>query len=635
MTQFHNLDLEYIKNDIKEFIKKNSTILEDYNYEGSAISNMINVLAYVTQYNMFYLNSITNELFMSSAQLNNSVHRLANMLNYIPKRNVAPSCDVVLTNNSSDSQYLYYGSEFVSDSIDMTYIGDVITIPSGASVTVSLYQGTLVTQNWISDGTPFQSYMLTDKETVDNRFISVGVGNSTSVSYDWININTQNPIVGGKYYYIDYLDAMYVKFDNGVLYQIPVANETVSVRYLKTEGDSFGNTVMVDADVSSENGNITGKCITNFTNGENAETLEEIKSRAILNYTTQNRAVTQSDYNIFFEKYPGYSDFQDSFIFGGENVFIDVNGNQIEYVAGGSWQDVGYVYLAALRKSNDIYDFGYLTDADKETIENYFLPYKVITIFLKFVDPVIVYFNPQFRIKAKSMVDFDTTGFKKIVDDHLTDTYTGMNLTLSKSNIIKFIDSIQTVNYSDMEYDVFAKVSKNSSTYTIVPLGTELQTISGYFCDIGTISEKIEVGFTIKNGVNEAKVIDTNGHEYNGSAKLSLAPVGSSTFAVGQTVQLLDREGTLIASPVISAYNKMYITTMSEASTLYVYNSSATVSIGTVNTETGFIKINNYVSTLLDEMDTFGFNFELADDISYSASREVFVCPELSTIEYL
>jgi len=96
MADYYNLDLEFIKNDIKNYIANNSTLLEDYNYEGSAISNMINVLAYVTQYNMYYLNSVTKELFLSSAKLSSNIHRLANMLNYVPKRNVSPSCDVLL-----------------------------------------------------------------------------------------------------------------------------------------------------------------------------------------------------------------------------------------------------------------------------------------------------------------------------------------------------------------------------------------------------------------------------------------------------------------------------------------------------------------------------------------------------------
>ena len=636
MTDFYNLDLEYIKNDIKNFIRTNSTLLEDYNYEGSAISNMINVLAYVTQYNMFYLNSITNELFISSAQLNNSVHRLANMLNYIPKRNVSPTCDVLITNiNTLDNQYIYFGTEFYTNDITMTYLGDVLTIPPSSSVTVSLRQGELVTTNWVSDGTPFQTYRLTDKEKVDNTYLYVGVGDTVTMAFDWININTQNPIVGGKYYYIDYLDNMYIKFDNGVLYQMPKANQIVGVRYLKTEGNIYANTVLIGEQVSTDNADLTGTCVTNFNNGENAETLEEIKSRAILNYTTQNRAVTESDYNVFFEKYPGYADFKDVYIFGGQEVFIDVNGLEIEYVGGASWQDVGYVYVAALKDSDDIYNFEYLTNEEKVAIENYFIPYKVITIFLKFIDPVLVYFNPKFRIKMKTLVDIDTTAFKENVDQYLADNYTGMNKTLSKSNVIKFIDSIPTVNYSDLEYDMFAKVNKETATYTIIPLNTKIEDVNSYFFNLGTVSEKVEVGYVLKNGVNEARVIDTNIHQETELALLSVSLLNTSTFSLSDSVDIYNREGILVTTATLSDLNHLYIDTVSTVSDLFVSTTLSTVTIGYINCDNGFIKIDNYVDTMLDNMNTFGFNFIQQDDISYTANREIFICPELSTITYI
>lgn len=635
MTQFHNLDLEFLKNDIKNYIKNNSTLLEDYNYEGSAISNMINVLAYVTQYNLFYLNSVTNELFINSAQLSNSVHRLANMLNYIPKRNVSPSCSVVFSNNTTQNQYLQYGTEFLCEGITLTYVGNVISIAPNESVAVSLYEGRLVVNNWLSDGTPFQSYKLSDKEKVDNRYLDVGVGNGTNSSFDWININNQNPIVGGKYYYIDYLDYMYIKFDNGVLYQIPKANDIISVRYLKTEGNLYANTVVLGSTVTSEEFTLVGTCASNFTNGENAETLDEIKSRAVLNYTTQNRAITQSDYNVFLQKYPGYNNFEDSFIFGGENVYIDVNGNEIEYVAGSSWQDVGYVYVSALKSSDDIYNFGYLTEDDKTSIENFFIPYKVITIFFKFVDPVIVYFSPRFRIKTKSMVEIDVTNFKQEIDDYLTDTYRGMNLSLNKSNIIKYVDSMPTVNYSDLDYDFHCKVNKQNSTYTVIPLNTQLQDVYCHYFDLGTISEQVTVGCVIKNGENEGRILDTNNHTNGTKAVVSVSLIDSSTFSLNDGVELLDSEGTLLATATISDLNFLHIDSVSSTSDLFVTTATVTATIGYVNCNNGFIKIDNYTDTLLNEMETFALEFVQSDDISFTANREVFICPEPSSITYL
>lgn len=635
MADFYNLDLEYIKDDIKGYIRDNSEVLKDYNYEGSAISNMINVLAYVTQYNMFYLNSVTKELFLSSAQLANSVYRLANMLNYIPKRNVSASCDVLITNNSTENKYLYFGSEFSANDITMTYMGDLVTILPNSSVTVSLNQGEIVTQNWISDGTPFQTYRLNFKEQVDDTYISVGVGNSTKMNYDWVNINKENPIIGGKYFYIDYLDQMFIKFDNGLLYQMPNANQIVGVRYLKTDGNLYSDTIMTGSEASTPDVSLTAVCVSDFSDGANDESLDEIKSRAILNYTTQNRTITESDYNIFFTRYPGYSEFKDALIFGGDKVYIDVNGNEIEYVAGNSWQDVGYVYVVALKDSDDIYNFTYLSSADRTSIENFFAPYKVITLFFKFVDPILVYFNPKFRIKMKSMVELDSSAFKGEVDGYLYDTYTGMDLTLSKSNIIKYIDSLPNVNYSALEYDFFAKCYKGSETYTVIPLGSELNDVFGHYFDCGTVSEKVEVGFTIKSGVNEARIIDVNNHEEETLGYFSVDLLDSSTFADSTTIGIYNREDSLLTTCTLSEISRLYIDSISSTASLLLSTTSSTATIGTVNCDTGFIVIDDYGTTILNDMKTFTFNFTLEDDISFTAKREVFLCPEPSTITYL
>ena len=637
MADFYNLDLEFLKNDIKNYIATNSTLLEDYNYEGSAISNMINVLAYVTQYNMFYLNTVSKELFLSSSQIDTNVHRLANMLNYIPKRNVSPSCQLVLTNNSENNdRYLNFGETFLLGEVTTTYMGEVMTIPPKESVTVSVYEGELINQQWVSDGTPYQKYKLIDKEKVDNRFVYVGVGSDqTYVNFDWININLQNPIIGGKYYYIDYLDGMFIKFDNGSLYQTPKAGEAVTVRYLKTQGDIFGNTVLVGLIPEVDILDVTGICLTNLGNGENAESLDEIKSRAILNYTTQNRAITENDYDNLFFRYSGYSEFQDFVFFGGEKVYIDIDGLETEYAEGTSWKDVGYVYFSGLKKSDDPYKYGYLTSQDKQLIENFYDPYKIITVFLKFVDPVVIYFNPTFRIKLNTAVNFDSLAFKDTIDNYLTNNYTGMNLTVSKSNIIKYIDSISVVKYSDLDFTTFAKVNKDSSTYSIINLGVKLEDIESHFFGFGTISENVEVGYVIKNEENEAKIIDTNNHEAENVGLFSVDILGSSTFSDGSTVDILNIDGDIIYTGTLSDINRMYINTTSTMSDIFVYNGTSTVTVGYVNCDTGFMKIDNYVDTMLEDMNTFGFNFTLEDDISFTTTREVFVCPESSNITYL
>jgi hypothetical protein len=84
--QITDLDFNNIKTNLKKFLQSQDT-LRDYNYEGSALSTLIDLLAYNTQYNAYYLNMIANEMFLDSALQRSSVVSHAKLLNYVPKFN--------------------------------------------------------------------------------------------------------------------------------------------------------------------------------------------------------------------------------------------------------------------------------------------------------------------------------------------------------------------------------------------------------------------------------------------------------------------------------------------------------------------------------------------------------------------
>jgi hypothetical protein len=94
--QITDLDFDTIKNNLKTFLRSQNT-LQDYDYEGSALSTLLDVLAYNTQYNAYYLNMVGNEMFLDSAILRDSVVSQAKALNYTPKSVIAPSANVTIT----------------------------------------------------------------------------------------------------------------------------------------------------------------------------------------------------------------------------------------------------------------------------------------------------------------------------------------------------------------------------------------------------------------------------------------------------------------------------------------------------------------------------------------------------------
>mgnify|MGYP003339024720 CR=1 FL=1 len=137
--QVVGLDFNDIKTNLKTFLKSQDQI-KDYNYEGSAISTLLDVLSYNTQYNAYYLNMIANEMFMDSAIQRSSVISQAKLLNYTPKSATSPQAIINLTVNqvSTPTLTLPKYTNFMSESVDGVNYNFVTT----DSVTVGVSSNT-------------------------------------------------------------------------------------------------------------------------------------------------------------------------------------------------------------------------------------------------------------------------------------------------------------------------------------------------------------------------------------------------------------------------------------------------------------------------------------------------------------
>ncbi len=118
-TQLNNLDFTNIKTALREYMRA-QTDFTDYDFEGSTLSNLLDVLAYNTYYTAFNTNMVVNEMFLDSATLRDNVVSLAKNLGYTPKSITAPKAvvDLVLTftgGNTPSSVTLKAGSGFVSN----------------------------------------------------------------------------------------------------------------------------------------------------------------------------------------------------------------------------------------------------------------------------------------------------------------------------------------------------------------------------------------------------------------------------------------------------------------------------------------------------------------------------------------
>ena len=318
-----NLDFEQIKLQLKYFLK-NNTKFSDYNYEGSNINQLLDVLAYVTFLNSFQLNLGLNELNLETATLRDNVNSKAQELGYTPNNYNCAKISVFLTFDVPKS------AKFVEIPSGMICVGtnsetnlaykfnlpERIILPSKNGIiesVVELYEGTLIDNQYTYDIVENSRIILTNNN-IDLNTIRVTVNNISFYKYN--NLITD---VSNIFYTSILQDSnIEIEFGKNIFGNEPNIGDIVTVSYLTNNGES-GNEI--------NNLNFVGNCKYYFENnnigisisleniifyvngssagGTNTETLKNIKFSAIRHYAAQNRAVVASDYqSIIINNFP-------------------------------------------------------------------------------------------------------------------------------------------------------------------------------------------------------------------------------------------------------------------------------------------------------------------------------------------
>jgi len=403
-TQLSNLDFEDIKTSLKEYMRAQSDFT-DYDFEGSALSTIIDTLAYNTYYTAFNTNMVVNELFIDSATLRDNVVAIAKQLGYRPKSATSPtayiSFTVTYTNPTTDTELiLKKGTGFiasydnnvyqyiVNDDVKAQVINDVATFTN-----VEVREGTqLVNTFTVNTALKSQRFIL-DNIDIDTNTIRVKVfptGGSFSEPY-LVADNILGVDGTSKVFFLDEIeDQRYeILMGDGVLGKKLENNARIEVSYITTAGpESNGVRTFVFSGVLE---NPNGVSPTSFTTSITSTTAsaggEEIESTAKIKYTapkaygTQERAVTAQDYEaIVRQVYPATSDIV---IFGGEDQ------DPPEY---------GRVFIALKPK-----DASYLTSLTKNDIVEKLKKYVVASVEPKLIDPSILYVEMMSKIYYNSL----------------------------------------------------------------------------------------------------------------------------------------------------------------------------------------------------------------------------------------
>jgi hypothetical protein len=394
--QITDLDFDRIKENLKNFLKSQSEF-SDYDFEGSGLNVLLDILAYNTHYNAYYLNMIANEAFLDTATLRGSIVSHAKTLGYTSKSAVAPKALINLTvptnSNTYDTLTLTRGFSFKSeimDNVSYNYLllDDVTVEKTGNTfyfLNLPIYEGQLVSYNYVynKDTNPKGIFDLPDPNVdVSTLFVTVQVSTSNlsseiyTLATDIANIDSESLV----YFLQEGINEKYqIYFGNDTVGKGLLDGSVVNINYLVSSGPNSNkaNNFVVASPIQSYT-NYTVETVSKASGGALRESLPSIKQNAILQYSTQNRLVTTSDYESYLIK--NYPSLESVSVWGGEEEIPPV---------------FGKVFISIKPKDNY-----YITQFEKDRIANEIIkPKAMISVKTEIRDPEYLFLKVENRVK--------------------------------------------------------------------------------------------------------------------------------------------------------------------------------------------------------------------------------------------
>ena len=446
------LDFDQIKTNLVAHMKATDTTFNDYNFEGSAMSTIIDVLAYITHINSMNANFALNETFLDTSQLRASVVSHAKLLGYTP-RSISPSVAYVDMTMAKGTATPLFNHDGNNTPLPLTMLRgtkfsttiDGKTFPMFASDTttinyndtdgwkfsnIKIEQGTLATINYTYANNTFEAYVI-PATNVNTASIKVTVTDSGSTSAAKVYAKNTNMVTldgtSEAYFLEEGRDGFYeIKFGDNIIGRRPGNGNTITIEYatIPSGTDVNGATVFTMTDSLNGNTDETITLVTKATGGAARESKQAIKFNAPLAHISQNRAVTPDDYKTIIKN--EFADVEAVSVWGGEDNDVP---------------DYGKVYISIKPLSAET-----LTEAQKITIKtNILKPKNVVSITPVLVDPDYTYidlevffkFNPN---KATVTVSGLATSIRNTLVSYNNDTLKDFNGVYRDSNVGKLID---------------------------------------------------------------------------------------------------------------------------------------------------------------------------------------------------
>ena len=561
VTEF---DFDEVKDNLKVFLS-GQTEFTDYDFEGSGMNAMLDVLAYNTHYLGFNANMLANEMFLDSASLRSSVVSHAKTLGYIPNsaRAAVATVNVVLNTSSLTSATMAAGTVFKStvDGTDYQFVtSDSITASTvGSSIPfllVKIYEGTFVTTRYTVDSTDADQRFLVPNRRADTSTLKVVVQNSssdsTSTTFTQATDITQVTAASDVYFLQEVENGKFeVYFGDGVIGTALADGNIVILTYVVSNTtDANGASIFKSSGAIATVNDVSVEVVDVANGGSEPETITSIKYNAPLDYASQGRCVTTEDYKVYAKKL--YANAKSVQVFGGESGSFDTSLGVV------STAEYGKVFISIVATTGLN-----LTTSEKKQLVTDLGKFTVASITPVIVDPetIFIILNVTFKYDSSK-----TTSSASQIESEITNDLTSYNT----NTLEQFEGLFRHSKITRIVDDANSSILNNTTNVTL----------GKFFTPTTTAAASYNLYF------NNALYNPHSGHNASGGGILS----STGFFISGDTTNehFLDDNG----AGIVRLY---YI-----QSGINVYVDSTA---GTINYVTGAIAIDSIFITTVSDVD--------------------------------
>ena len=492
------LDFQGIKENLKTFLSQQDEF-RDYDFQGSGMNILLDVLAYNTHYLGYNANMLANEMYLDSASQRSSVVSLAKQVGYTPRSATSSKAtiDVTVNNASGSSITMSRGTKFTS-----TVDGTAYNFVNNADVSISpvdgvykfsnleVFEGTFLNFKYTVNTADTEQRFVIPNDDVDTTTLTVKIQESATDT----TTNTYTLASGitgldntSKVYFLQEVEngRFEVYFGDGVLGKAVADGNIVILDYITCNRDApnGASTFTLSGNVGGFT-NVTISTIGNAAGGDSPETIKSIKYNAPRDYTSQDRAVTADDYKVLVKSL--YANAQSVQVYGGEDAAVP---------------DYGKVYISIRAKSGSN-----LTELTKTDLVKSLKSFAVASVTPVIIDPETTFitltttfkYDSSLTTKDVSTLQTDVLDAVTVYNTESLEDFTGM---FRYSEVLKRIDDADPSILSNITkvrmYKFITPTLNSALKYTLSFNNAFFNPHSGHNASAGGVVSS--TGFKISN----------------------------------------------------------------------------------------------------------------------------------------